>query len=144
MGNATLYDTNNVFAKIIRGEIPAFKVFEDARSLAFMDAMPQSEGHTLVIPKAHARNFYDVDPEVLAGLIKSTQHVAQAVRKAFAPDGMRIIQFNEAAAGQTVFHIHFHIVPCYDGVELKGHGRDWADKALLAQHAERIKAALAS
>ena len=135
----TQYDSNNVFAKILRGEIPAFKVFEDAHTLAFMDVMPQSEGHTLVIPKANARNFFDIDADDLATLIKSTQHVASAVQKAFKPDGMRIIQFNEPAAGQTVFHIHFHIVPCYEGHSLKGHSRDMADKSVLAEHAERIK-----
>jgi histidine triad (HIT) family protein len=133
------YDANNVFAKIIRGEIPAFKVYEDAHTLSFMDVMPQSEGHTLVIPKTNARNFFDIDPESLSALIKSTQHVAKAVQRAFKPDGMRIIQFNEPAAGQTVFHIHFHIVPCYGGRDLKGHSRDMADKSVLAEHAERIK-----
>ena len=137
-----MYEPNNIFAKIIRGEIPAFKVYETERALAFMDAMPQSEGHTLVIPKIEARNLFDIAPDALAELIKTTQHVAKGVHKAFNPAGMRIIQFNEAAAGQTVFHIHFHIVPCYEGVDLKGHGRDWADKTLLAQHAERIRAAL--
>ena len=133
------YDTNNVFARILRGEIPSFKVYEDARTFAFMDVMPQSEGHTLVIPKTNARNFFDIEPQALADLLKSTQHVAQAVQKAFKPDGMRIIQFNEPAAGQTVFHIHFHIVPCYEGRELKSHSRDMADKAVLAEHAERVK-----
>ena len=137
------YDTNNIFAKILRGEIPAFKVHEDANTLAFMDVMPQSEGHTLVIPKTNARNFFDIEPASLAELIKSTQHVAKAVRKAFNPDGLRIIQFNEPAAGQTVFHIHFHIVPCYEGQALKSHSRDMADKAVLAEHAERIKRAFA-
>lgn len=137
-----MYDPNNIFAKILRGEIPSFKVYEDERTLAFMDAMPQSEGHTLVIPKTTARNFFDIEPEALADLIKKTQRVAAAVRKAFEPDGMRIIQFNEPAAGQTVFHIHFHIVPCYEGRELKHHSRDFADKAVLAQHAERVKQAL--
>jgi histidine triad (HIT) family protein len=138
-----MYDPNNIFARIIRGEIPSFKVHEDDKSLAFMDAMPQSEGHTLVIPKVNARNLYDIEPQALADLIKATQRIALAVRKAFEPAGMRIIQFNEPAAGQTVFHIHFHIVPCYEGVELKFHARDWADKAVLAQHAERIRKALA-
>jgi histidine triad (HIT) family protein len=138
-----MYDKDNVFAKILRGEIPAFKVHEDARALAFMDAMPQSEGHTLVIPKVEARNLFDIEPGALAELIKATQHVARGVRKAFNPAGMRIIQFNEPAAGQTVFHIHFHIVPCYEGVDLRFHARDRADKAVLAAHAERIRAALA-
>ncbi len=139
-----MYDQNNVFAKILRGEIPAFKVYEDDRTLAFMDVMPQSEGHTLVIPKTNARNFFDIDPESLAQLIKATQHVAKAVQKAFKPDGMRIIQFNEPAAGQTVFHIHFHIVPCYEGRSLKSHSRDMADKTVLAEHAERVKRELGS
>lgn len=139
-----MYDQSNVFAKILRGEIPAFKVYEDARALSFMDAMPQSDGHTLVIPKVEARNFFDIDPAALADLIKATQHVARGVQQAFNPDGMRIIQFNEPAAGQTVFHIHFHIVPCYQGASLRGHGRDRADKEVLAQHAEKVRAALAS
>jgi histidine triad (HIT) family protein len=138
-----MYDSNNVFAKILRGEIPSAKVYEDERTLAFMDVMPQSEGHTLVIPKTNARNFFDIDAEALADLIKKTQRVAKAVRQAFNPDGMRIIQFNEPAAGQTVFHIHFHIVPCYAGQDLKHHSRDFADAGLLAAHAERIKQALA-
>lgn len=137
-----MYDPNNVFARILRGEIPAFKVYEDERTLAFMDAMPQSDGHTLVIPKSEARNFFDVDSDVLAYLIQVTQKVAKAVKKAFNPDGVRIIQFNEPAAGQTVFHIHFHIVPCYLGQELRGHAREMADKAVLAEHAERIRKAL--
>ena len=139
-----MYDQDNIFAKILRGEIPATKVYEDAHVLSFMDAMPQSDGHTLVIPKTPARNLFDIPPQPLAELIKATQHVAKAVQLAFKPAGMRLIQFNEAAAGQTVFHIHFHIVPCYDGIEMRGHGRDWADKAVLAEHAEKIRAALAT
>ena len=134
-----MYDSNNVFAKILRGEITAAKVYENEHTLAFMDAMPQSEGHTLVIPKTAARNFFDIEPVALVELIKSTQHVAKAVQKAFKPDGMRIFQFNEPAAGQTVFHIHFHIMPCYDGRAMQGHARDMADTAVLAAHAERIK-----
>ena len=138
------YDTNNIFAKIIRGEIPAFKVFEDAQALAFMDVMPQSDGHTLVIPKvAQAVDFFDIEPAALSSLIVATQTVAHAVQRAFIPDGVRIMQFNRPAAGQTVFHIHFHIIPCYEGVELKPHTRGMADKAVLAAHAEKVKAALA-
>jgi histidine triad (HIT) family protein len=137
------YDTNNIFAKIVRGEIPACKVFEDANTLAFMDVMPQSDGHTLIIPKlAQAENFFDIDAASLSALILTTQKVAKAVDAAFQPDGMRIIQFNRPAAGQTVFHIHFHVVPCYDGVELKSHARGMADKDLLLSHAQRIKAKL--
>lgn len=137
-----MYDPNNIFAKILRGEIPAAKVYEDEHVLAFMDAMPQSEGHTLVIPKVQARNFFDVEPQALAELVTATQHVARAVRKAFQPDGMRIAQFNEPAAGQTVFHLHFHIIPCYEGRELRAHSRGMADPAVLAEHAARVREAL--
>ena len=137
-----MYDANNIFARILRGEIPAYKVYEDAQTLAFMDVMPQSDGHTLVIPKTQARNFLDIEPAALSNLIVVTQRIAKAVQAAFKPDGMRIIQFNEPAAGQTVFHIHFHIVPCYEGKELKAHTRDMADKELLAEHAERVRKAL--
>ena len=137
-----MYDANNIFARILRGEIPAFKVYEDAQSLAFMDVMPQSDGHTLVIPKTQARNFLDIEPAALSNLIVVTQRIAKAVQAAFKPDGMRIIQINEAAAGQTVFHIHFHIVPCYEAKELKAHTRDMADKSVLAEHAERVRKAL--
>jgi histidine triad (HIT) family protein len=136
------YDKNNIFAKILRGEIPSFKVYEDAHSFAFMDVMPQSSGHTLVIPKSEAENFFDVNPKVLGSLIVATQIVANAVQRALNPDGVRIMQFNGPAAGQTVFHIHFHIVPCYEGTPLKPHTRDFADKTLLAAQAEKIKAAL--
>ena len=139
-----MYDPNNIFAKILRGEIPAAKVYESEHVLAFMDAMPQSDGHTLVVPKAQTRNFFDVDSQVLAELIKATQHVARGVRKAFEPDGVRIAQFNEPAAGQTVFHLHFHIIPCYDGKELRSHSRGMADPAVLAEHAARIRKALES
>jgi histidine triad (HIT) family protein len=137
-----MYDPNNIFAKILRGEIPAAKVYEDEQVLAFMDAMPQSEGHTLVIPKVQARNFFDVEPQALAELVKATQRIAHAVQKAFQPDGMRIAQFNEPAAGQTVFHLHFHIIPCYEGKELRAHSRGMADPAVLAEHAARVRKAL--
>jgi len=139
-----MYDPDNIFARILRGEIPAAKVYEDSHVLSFMDAMPQSEGHTLVIPKTPARNLFDIEPQSLAELIQATQHVAKAVQLAFKPAGMCVVQFNEAAAGQTVFHIHFHVVPCYEGVELRRHSRDLADRAVLTQHAERIRAALAT
>lgn len=134
-----MYDPNNIFAKILRSEIPAAKVYENERVLAFMDAMPQSDGHTLVIPKAAARNLFDADPQVLADLVKATQIVAGGVRTAFNPDGIRIAQFNEPAAGQTVFHLHFHIIPCYEGKELKHHSRGMADPAMLQEHAARVR-----
>lgn len=137
-----MYDPNNVFAKILRGEIPAARVYENDATLAFMDAMPQADGHALVIPKQGARNLFDVAPDVLAEVIKTTQLIARAVRKAFNPAGVRIAQFNEPAAGQTVFHLHFHIIPCHEGAPLKWHARDMADRALLEAHAARIRDAL--
>jgi histidine triad (HIT) family protein len=135
------YDSNNVFAKILRGEIPAARVYENEHAVAFMDVMPQSQGHTLVISKNPARNLFDIDADDLAELIRATQHVAKAVRKAFSPAGVRIAQFNEPAAGQTVFHIHFHIIPCYEGIPMRPHGSDTADKQMLEEHAAKIRAA---
>jgi len=116
------YDPGNIFARIIAGDIPCARVYEDARVLSFMDAFPQSRGHTLVIPKVPACNLFDVADDDLANLIVQTRRIARAVRDALAPDGLRIIQFNGEAAGQTVFHIHFHILPI------------WADEP-LARHA---------
>jgi histidine triad (HIT) family protein len=136
------YEPNNIFARILRGDIPAHRVFEDAATLAFMDVMPQSEGHTLVIPKTAAENLFDLPAADLGLLIQATQKVATAVRTAFRPDGLALMQFNGPVAGQTVFHIHFHIVPRYSGRELGNHARRMADNALLAEHAERIRAAL--
>lgn len=110
------YDPDNIFAKIIRGEIPCIKLHETDEILAFMDIFPQTRGHCLVIPKhAEATNFFDIAPPDLQTLIVATQRVADAVRRALNPDGVRIIQFNGAPAGQTVFHIHFHIIPVYEG-----------------------------
>lgn len=136
------YDRNNVFAKILRGEIPAYTIYEDERTLAFMDVMPQSDGHVLVIPKTAAETLFELAPDDLAALIKATQRVAQGVRHALQPDGLTLMQFNGEAAGQTVFHIHFHIVPRYEGKPLHLHAREMADKAVLASQAEKIKAAL--
>lgn len=139
----TAYDPANIFGKIIRGEIPAHKVYEDADVFVMMDIFPQSKGHTLVIPKAAARNLFDADPTVLAIAIGHVQRVAKAVQKALNPDGIRIAQFNEAPAGQSVFHLHFHVIPAYDGVELGRHGQGKADDAELAAQAKAIAAALA-
>jgi len=136
------YDRNNVFAKILRGEIPSHKVYEDAQTLAFMDVMPQADGHTLVIPKVEAEGLLDVPPEALAATIVTTQRVAKAVKAAFAAPGVLVAQLNGSAAGQSVFHIHFHIVPRRAGLDLKLHAREMADPAVLAAHAERIRAAL--
>ncbi|NJD32307.1 MAG: HIT family protein [Gammaproteobacteria bacterium] len=136
------YDRNNIFARIIRGEIPAHKVHEDAHTLAFMDVMPQSDGHTLVVPKWEAENLFDLPPESLAATILATQRVARAVKKSFDAPGLMIAQLNGRGAGQSVFHIHFHIVPRYEGIDLRFHAREMADPKLLAEHAARIRAAL--
>lgn len=141
----TAYDPGNIFGKIIRGEIPAHKVYEDADVLVMMDIFPQSKGHTLVIPKAPSRNLLDADPAVLAKVIGHVQRVAKAVKAALKPDGIRIVQFNEAPAGQSVFHLHFHVMPVYEGVALGRHGEGGAraDDAELAAQAQAIAAALA-
>jgi len=136
------YDTGNVFARILRGEIPAHKVHEDAHTLAFMDVMPQAEGHVLVIPKAAAENIFEVPPEALAATILTTQRVARAVQRAFAAPGILIAQLNGSAAGQSVFHLHFHVVPRHAGLDLRFHARDMADPKILAEHAARVRAAL--
>jgi histidine triad (HIT) family protein len=136
------YDRNNVFARILRGEIPAHKVYEDEHTLAFMDVMPQADGHTLVVPRAAAENIFDVPGDALGATILTTQRVAAAVRKAFDPPGVMIAQLNGRGAGQSVFHIHFHVLPRYEGVDFRFHARDMADPQVLADHAARIRAAL--
>jgi len=138
------YDDRNVFAKILRGEAPAHLVYEDAHSVAFMDLMPQVEGHTLVVPRAAAVDLFDIEPDSLAHVIRATQHVARGVRRAFDAHGVMIAQLSGAAAGQTVFHLHFHILPRNHGVEFRLHARDVAPAAVLAAHAERVRAALAT
>ena len=116
------YDPDNIFAKILRGEIPAVKVFEDETALAFMDVFPQSEGHTLVVPKqVQARNFIDMPPDRLGSYMLRVQRIARAVEWGLKPDGLRIIQFNGAPAGQTVYHLHFHIIPIWEGKDLGRH-----------------------
>jgi len=136
------YDTNNVFARILRGEIPAHTVYEDDRTLAFMDVMPQAEGHTLVIPKVAAESLFDLPQDALAATIVTTQRVARAVRKAFDAPGIMIAQLNGSDAGQSVFHIHFHVIPRTGGINLRLHARDMADQKVLAEHAARVRAAL--
>jgi histidine triad (HIT) family protein len=137
------YDPNNIFAKIVRGEAPCFKVYEDAHTLAFMDIMPQAEGHTLVIPKEGAESIYDLSPEGAAALIKTTKKVAAAVKAVTNAPGIMLAQLNGQAAGQTVFHIHFHVIPRSGGIDLKLHAREKADfehvKALAAKIAAAIK-----
>ncbi|HCO53794.1 MAG TPA: HIT family protein [Pelagibacterium sp.] len=137
----TAYDPDNIFGKILKGEIPSHTVYEDDDTLAFMDVMPQSRGHTLVIPKTGSRNLFDAEPQVLADLIQKTQRVAKAVMTAMDADGLRVAQFNEAPAGQTVFHLHFHIIPMYEGVPLRPHTGEMADQDELAAQAEKIRAA---
>lgn len=144
MTDVKSYDPDNIFAKILRGDIPCAKVFEDDVVLAFMDIFPQSEGHTLVIPKkARATMLLDIDADDLKVLMERVQKVARAVEKALKPDGFRIVQFNGAEAGQTVFHIHFHIIPAYAGRPLGQHAAGKAaDPARLAELAAKIAAAL--
>lgn len=136
------YDPTNIFAKIIAGDIPSHKVYEDDQVLSFMDVNPQSDGHTLVIPKTGSRNILDADPEVLAQTITRVQIIANAVKTAMNADGVRVVQFNEEAAGQTVFHLHFHIIPVYQGIALKPHTGEMADHADLAEQAKKIADAL--
>ena len=136
------YDRNNIFARILRDEIPSHRVYEDDVTLAFMDVMPQADGHTLVIPKVEAEGILDVPREALSALALTTQRVARAVKKAFEAPGILIAQLNGRAAGQSVFHIHFHVLPRSKGLELRFHARDMADSKLLGEHAARIRAAL--
>jgi len=136
------YQPDNVFARILAGELPAHSVYRDEHSLAFMDLMPQAPGHTLVIPTAPAENLFDVPADALKQTIATTQRVAAAVKSAFSAEGVMIAQLNGAAAGQTVFHLHFHIIPRSGGADFGIHARDMEDGAVLAEHAERIKAAL--
>ncbi len=137
------YDASNIFARIVRGELPAVKVFDDDVAIAFMDIFPQSRGHTLVIPKkSTAANLLVEDPSTLQALIVRVQRIARAVAKALKPDGVRIAQFNGAPAGQTVFHLHFHIIPVYEGARLAPHAGGKADPAELEILAGEIRAAL--
>lgn len=136
------YDEQNIFARILRGEIPAQTVFENDDAIAIMDVMPQGTGHTLVIPKAPSRNLLDADPEALARLIPVVQKLARAVKAAFAADGVTIIQFNEPAAGQSVFHLHVHVIPRFEGVPLKPHTGDMEADETLAANADKIRKAL--
>jgi histidine triad (HIT) family protein len=138
---AAAYDPDNVFAKILRGEIPSHKVYEDEVALAIMDIMPRAEGHALVIPKVPARGLLDISPQALAELMKRVQHVAKAAKSAFQADGLTLQQFNESAGGQVIFHLHFHILPRFEGVALRPPGT-MADGETLKAQAEKIKAAL--
>jgi histidine triad (HIT) family protein len=136
------YDPSNIFAKILKGELPCHKVYEDDAALVMMDIFPQSKGHTLVLPKAPSRNLLDADPATLSAVMPLVQRVARAVQAVTQADGLRIAQFNEALAGQTVFHLHFHIIPVYEGIALGAHGGGKADDAELAVLAKNIAAKL--
>jgi histidine triad (HIT) family protein len=137
-----VYDPNNIFAKILRGEAPCHRLYEDEVALAFLDVFPQAEGHALVVPKHPARNLFELPPALLGPWMERVQRVAGAVRTALQPDGVIITQFNGAPAGQTVFHLHMHIIPRWTGVELKRHGGAMADPEALRALAQRICAAL--
>ena len=137
-----IYDPQNIFAKILRGEIPCHKVFEDEVALAFMDVMPRCDGHTLVIPKAPSRGLLDAAPQDLAALLPRVQNVAAAAVRAFAADGLTLQQFNETAGGQVVFHLHFHLLPRREGIALRPHTGEMAKPEVLAEHAARIRAAM--
>jgi len=136
------YDDNNIFAKILRGEIPCHRVYEDADTLAFMDVMPQSPGHLLVIPKTPSRNILDADPATLSKVIPIVQKLANAAKDAFEADGITVTQFNEPAAGQTVYHLHFHIIPRYEGAGLQPHSGQMEDHGVLATNAKKVVDAL--
>jgi histidine triad (HIT) family protein len=138
------YDPNNIFAKILRGEAPCVKVFEDETALAFLDIMPRCEGHTVVVPKIAARNILDIAPADLARFAPAVQKVALAVKKGLNAEGVRVAQFNEIASGQTIFHLHFHILPCWTGVALRPPGGPMASVDVLTPIAEKVRAALAA
>jgi histidine triad (HIT) family protein len=133
------YDENNVFAKVLRGEIPCHKIYEDGDTLAFLDIMPRTEGHALVITKEKARDLFDVSPKALAKLMAVVQKLAPQIKDAMGADGVLIQQFNGAAAGQTVFHLHMHIIPRKEGEALKPHAGKMEDQAKLAATAEKIR-----
>ncbi|MGN6538335.1 MAG: HIT family protein [Mesorhizobium sp.] len=136
------YDDTNIFAKILRGELPSHRVYEDEATISFMDVMPQGIGHTLVVPKAPSRNLLDADPATLGALFQTAQKLAKAVKTAFAADGVVVMQFNEAASGQSVYHLHVHVIPRFEGVPLKPHTGAMEKPEVLAENAEKIRAAL--
>ena len=135
------YDDANIFAKILRGDLPCENVYEDAHVLAFMDIMPRADGHVLVIPKSPARNILDIDPQVLALMMPSVQKVAHAVKTGMQAEGLTLQQFSESAGGQIVFHLHFHILPRWDGVKLRPHTGEMEKNDVLQAHAAKIRAA---
>ena len=137
------YDHNNIFAKILRGELPCHKVFEDNMGLAFLDIMPRAPGHTLVLPKTPARNIFDIAPDDLGRLMQVAQKIAKASLTVFDADGITIQQFNERAGGQVVFHLHVHVIPRREGVPLKPPASFKEAPEVLAEQARKLSAALA-
>lgn len=138
------YDPKNIFAKILRGEVPAHKVYEDDATIAILDVMPQADGHTLIIPKAEAENLFDLDVGMAEAVMRAGRRVALAARLVFRPEGIMLMQFNGAEAGQTVFHFHLHVIPRYAGQPLRAHGRGFADPAVLAKQATLLRTVLES
>lgn len=136
------YDPDNVFAKILRGELPSYKVYEDAETFAFMDIMPRATGHTLVIPKTPARNLFDASEQQVAACIRTAQRLARAAQRAFGAQGVTLQQFNEPAGGQVVFHLHFHVIPRWEGVPLGPHTGIKEKPDVLAANAEKLRQAL--
>jgi histidine triad (HIT) family protein len=136
------YDSGNIFARILRGEIPCVKVFEDAHTLAFMDVMPEADGHVLVVPKEDAENILDLSAGGMAAMMATVQKVAKAVDRALEPDGILLKQYNRAPAGQSVFHVHFHIVPRWEGVAMAPHGKVMVEASKLEPVAAKIRSAL--
>lgn len=138
------YDPNNIFAKIIRGELPCYKIYEDDRALVFLDIMPRAPGHTLIIPKAPARNLLDIAPDDLAYVMRVAQKIAKAAMRAFSADGITLVQFSEPAGGQEVYHLHVHIIPRKEGVAMLPPASRKEDNAVLAEQAKALSAALAT
>jgi histidine triad (HIT) family protein len=136
------YDANNIFAKIIRGEMPSYKVYENDKVMAFLDIMPRAPGHTLVLPKAPARNILDIAPDDLVAVALAAQKVAKAVVKVFNADGVTVQQFNEGAGGQVVFHLHLHVIPRKNGVPMKPPASEKEKPDVLSDHALKLSAAL--
>ncbi|MBN8994647.1 MAG: HIT domain-containing protein [Rhizobiales bacterium] len=138
------YDDQNIFAKILRGEIPSHQVYTDADTVVFMDVMPQGPGHMLVVPRAPSRNLLDAGAEILGPLMRTVQRIARAAKRAFAADGVTVMQFNEPASGQTVFHLHFHVIPRFEGQPLEPHSGAMEKPEVLAANAEKVRQALAA
>lgn len=138
------YDSNNIFAKILRGELPCYKVYEDDKVFAFLDIMPRTPGHTLVLPKAPVRNMLDVSADDLLAVMAAAQRIAKAAMKVFEADGITIQQFNESAGGQVVFHLHVHVIPRKTGVAMKPPASQKEKPDVLAEHAKKLAAAIAA